>query len=496
MNPVQTMNRKDFLRTLAPVPKPREAVAQPERATLAPYTPSSTKPWNRQRAAHLLRRTGMGAPPTAVDALLQQDPVAAVHAIVDEAAAAPLPPPPAWADQPINKEMNNSQKYEAQVLWLEQMRLGGFRERMAFFWSNHFVTASSNYKEAVYIYHYLTVLRTHALGNLKAFTYEVGLSPAMLIYLDGVKNKRSGPNENYARELCELFTMGIFNEAGERNYTQTDIEELARALTGLRVDDETRTSYLDDKQFDKGTKTFFERTGEFGYDDVVNIIFEERASSIAHNVAGQIYRAFVHAIPNAGIVSELAAIFLGNNFEIAPVMKALLSSDHFFEEAIIGASFKSPVDLFNGFIHEAGVTLDEEGLREVFDDMDRLGQELFDPPSVAGWPGYHSWMSTGSLPLRWSNMLKLIYGTDGYNVLDVMPLARQTSNPEDPYILTRELTDTFLSQPMSEEEYSVLTEVLLDGIPDYEWSTEVTGADERLRGLLAYIVQLPEFQLT
>ena len=177
-------------------------------------------------------------------------------------------------------------------------------------------------------------------------------------------------------------------------------------------------------------------------------------------------------------------------------MKALFSSDHFFDEAIIGARFKSPADLFNMFIQEANVSLDEEAMREVLDDMNRLGQDLFDPPNVAGWPGYHSWMSTGTLPLRWTNMIKMITGTDGYNVLNLVPLAQQMTDPGDPNQLARDLADYFLPQPLNEEEYDVLTQVLLDGIPDYEWDVEEQGAGERLRGFMSYLVQMPEFQLT
>lgn len=502
MSATETISRRGFLNKFAPRIETKKNTSQTvpisanlTAANLTPYSPSPAKPWNKQRAAHLLRRTGMGAPKQAVDQLLSQDPVAAVNQMIDQAIAAPLPTPPPWADGPIDRNSNNNQIFETKLGWFEEMRSGGLRERMAFFWHNHFVTQGSTYKQAVYMYQYLTILRTHSFGNLKTFTYDIGLSPAMLYFLDGIKNKDSGPNENYARELCELFTMGIFNENGERNYTQADIEGMSRALTGLRVNEQTLETFLDDRLFDNGTKSFFGHTGNLGYDDVVDIIFQERASSIAHHVAGQIYSYFVHAVPNKEVVSAMAQIFLSNNFEIAPVMRALFSSEHFFDEAIIGARFKSPVDLFNGFIHEAGAVLDEQGLREMLDDMDRIGQDLFQPPNVAGWPGYHSWMSTGSLPLRWANVIKMINGTDGYNILNVVPLAQQMSNPNDPYQLTRDLTEYFLPQPLSDEDYDVLTDVLLDGIPDYEWDVQEQGADDRLRGFLNYLVQLPEFQL-
>jgi len=498
MSATETISRRGFFNKFTPLIEDQSTTFRPLSisANLAPYSPSSAKPWNRQRAAHLLRRTGMGAHKEAVDQLLSQDPVAAVNQLIDEAIAEPLPPRPPWADQPIDKAANNSQKFETQIHWFDQMRITSFRERMAFFWSNHLVAASSGYKQAVYMYEYLTLLRTHALGNFQSFVYDIGLSAAMLHFLDGIKNKDSGPNENYARELCELFTMGIFNEFGEPNYVQNDIAEMARALTGIRYDDNALTAYVEDKLFDKGVKSFFGHTGNFGYDDVVSIIFQERPSAIAHHVSEQIYKYFVHAVPNQDVVSAMASIFLANNFEIAPVMRALFSSEHFFEEAIIGARFKGPIELLNGLINDTGMTVQGEAINELFDDLKRLGQELFDPPNVAGWPGYHTWMSTGSLPIRWENMTKMINGGEGYTSLNLVPLAQQMPDPNNPSQLTRDLADYFLPQPLSESDYDILTQVLLDGIPDYEWDISEQGTGERLRGFLSFLVQLPEYQLT
>lgn len=488
----------------------REAVVQkpPVKAGLDPYSPSSQKPWDRWRAAHLLRRTGFGASKAQIDALLLEDPVTAVNNIIDAALYDPLPTPPPWHDVPppgegaspseiqAYKDADSRQKNEFRTGWFEAMRLYGFREKMAFFWTNHLVTEQRKYGLSVYMYQYLTLLRSQGLGNFKSLVYDMGLLPAMLIYLDSVKNKRSGPNENYARELCELFTMGIFNEFGQENYTQEDIAEMARALTGLRVDDQTLSWYLADNVYDKEQKTFFGHTGNFGYDDVVDIIFLERTSAIAHYVSGRIYRFFVHAVPDQDIVNEMAAIFLANNFEIAPVMRALLASEHFFESGIIGSRFKSPVELLNGFVTETGMAITQMGAEEMFANADRLGQKIFDPPNVAGWPEYHSWLSTGTLPLRWSHVTQMINGSDEYLAVDLIPLASQMTDPDDPYLLARELTDYFLPQPLDEEEYEILTNVLLDGMPDYEWSLQEQGTQGRLRGFLAYLIQLPQYQLT
>lgn len=507
MGTTELISRRGFLNKLAPRPEQEVSVSAPAtastwnvasvssgyKASLEPYTPSSQKPWDQRRAAHLLRRTSIGAAKAEIDQILSIDPVTAVNQIVDEAINAPLPAPPGWYP---SSSKGGPEKLDVIAGWFHEMRTSGLREKLAFFWSNHFVTAAKSYDSPSYMFQYLDTLRTHALGNFKTFTYEIGLKPAMLIYLDSIKNKDAGPNENYARELLELFTMGILNQHGEENYSQNDISELARCFTGLRVDDATLSYYVDDKRYDFGTKTIFGQTGQFGYDEAIDIIFEERAEAICYHVCGQLYRTFVHASVDDEIVSALADIMLANNFELEPVMRTLLSSDHFFEDSFIGACYKSPMELLNGFVVEAGLSMDETGDAEIYEDGDRLGQKLFDPPNVAGWPGYQSWLSTSSMPLRWTYVGQMINGSPEYNAANLVPLAKQMSDPNDPYALSRELADFFLPQPLDEEEYQILQEVLLDGMPDYEWDIDGQVANARLRGYMTFLTQLPQFQLT
>ncbi len=496
MGTTEQISRRGFLTTMAPRPEQKAPVftAMNVKAGLDPFIPSTQKPWDQKRAAHLLRRTSIGVTKAEINQALTQDPVALANQIVDTAIGAPKPSPPSW--YPNGGSNDGNQKKEVIFGWNGEMRKRGLREKMSFFWSNHFVTAAKAYNLSSYMYQYLDVLRTHALGNFKTFTYEMGLTPAMLIYLDSIKNKDAGPNENYARELLELFTMGIFNQLGQENYTQDDIANLARAFTGLRIDEATLGYYVDDKRYDFGTKTIFGQTGQFGYDEAVDIIFEERASAIAHHVCGHIYRFFVHADENADVVGEMASLMLANNFELAPVMRALLASDHFYEEAFIGSRYKSPIELLNGFVVEAGLSLDELGEIELYENGERLGQKLFDPPNVAGWPGYQSWLSTGTLPLRWHYLSEMINGSSEYASANLIPMAKEMSNPNDPYALSRELADYFLPQTLDEEEYEILSEVLLDGMPDYEWNIEEQVANIRLRGYMTYLTQLPQFQLT
>ncbi len=501
MGTTELISRRGFLTKMAPRPEQEVSVFASQapvigaisvKAGLEPFNPAAQKPWDKRRAAHLLRRTSIGVNKSEIDQILSLDPVTAANQIVDEVLNTPRPAPPSWYPSGTN---DGEQKKEVKLTWLEDMRISGLREKMAFFWSNHFVTAGKAYNFSSYMFQYLDVLRKHALGNFKDFTHEMGLTPAMLIYLDSIKNKDAGPNENYARELLELFTMGIFNQNGLENYSQNDIAELARAFTGLRIDEANLSYYVDDKRHDFGIKTIFGQTGQFGYDEAVDIIFDLRTSEIAYYVCSRLYRFFVHAVPDTAVVNEMTDIFLANNFEIAPVMRALLASEHFFEDHFIGARYKSPVELLNGLAVEAGLNIDEVGALEIFENCDRLGQKIFDPPNVAGWSGYQSWLSTGTLPLRWEYAGEMINGSGDYPSANLIPLANQMSDPNDPYMLSRDLADFFLPQELDEEEYTILAEVLLDGMPDYEWDIDEPVANSRLRGFMTYLTQLPQFQL-
>ncbi|MFK7845375.1 MAG: DUF1800 family protein, partial [Rhodothermales bacterium] len=399
-------------------------------------------------------------------------------------------------DKDAFNAQNQANKLAYRAEWLRVMPANGLRDKMALFWSNHFVTQQSGYGLGPYMVQYLDLLRTHALGNLKPFTREVGLLPAMLLYLNGQQNHKNGPNENYARELCELFTMGIINASGQPNYSQVELTEIARALTGWRVDRQALASYFEPNRYDEGDKTFFGRTGDFGYDDVVDIIFEERGAETARHICEKLYRFFVFDVPDEAIIAEMTELLINGDYEIAPVVRTLLKSAHFFDDGVIGAKIKSPVEYLQCLAHETGMEISEDGYVTMYRYGRNLSQSLFDPPNVAGWPGNHAWLSTGTMPLRWNYGANIINGASVFDALDPVPFAMKMSAPNDPYALSKELADAMLTQPLADEEYDLLAEVLLDGTPDYEWDIEEMSTPVRLRGFLAYLVQLPEYQLT
>ena len=490
-------------------PAPRDQSAFRGASTgLEPYVPSDDAPWDRRRVLHLLRRSGYGATPADIETVAAVPPLAAVDAIVDAAASASLPPTPDWFDVPPPSEDAPPSEIEAFIESTVEWRLEtlhelcregltlrtagtALRERLAVVWHGHFATEVDVYFLSRYLYDYLTLLRTHAFGDFRTLVYEIGLTPAMLIYLNGFENRVGQPNENYARELLELFTMGITGPDGEPNYTQSDIEELSRALTGWGIDYYgTQEAVFVPFWHDTGEKTIFGQTGAWGYDDIVPLLFGQRADEIAHFVCSKIYQALVYDVPNPSVVAEMAALFVAEDFQIEPVVRTLLRSTHFFDDDVIGARIKSPLDHGLALYRESGYPEHPDVYTYLNFRMAQAGQELFNPPNVAGWPGYHAWIDTQALPVRWLYARQFLYFFPG-----MQALALSMPNPYDVHALAADLAAFFLGVPVSDDDLTTFTELLLNGIPDYEWNPSADGAEVRLRGLVDHLLGLPEYQL-
>lgn len=503
--------------------------------------PDASSVWDRAAAAHLVRRTGFGARKRDVDAAIADGtPARAADRLLREALAVPLPEPPGWVSGGSGPS-EIERVYEVQRGWFEAMRVGGLGEKMTLFLHNLLATQHPKHGRGALAWHHLDLLRRFSLGNFRTLVGRIGQDPAMLIYLDGALNRKGAANENYARELLELFTMGQTGPDGAPNYTETDVKEIARALTGWSVNAQGRATF-DLAQHDRGSKTFFGRTGAWGYDDVVRIVFEARPRAIAYFVCRKLYCFFVEARPHAETVDMLAGVFVANNFEIAPVVRALLVSERFFAPGVVGAKLKSPVELLVGLLREAEIAPTAalyEAMRVELEPTG-LGMELLNPPNVAGWPGlnppgsdglpgHYTWLTTSTLPERWRLAERLLTGAMGA-AHDPLDLARKASDPADPYTLPADLARVFLPVPLGEAgirnvaepfggntmrpppdaflagpAHAVnLSKLLLDGTPHYEWAAQATGtnaaglaaARRLLTGYLVYLTQLPEYQLT
>jgi len=327
--------------------------------------------------------------------------------------------------QRINREQNeelNLNFLNKMVNSKEQMR-----EKMAFFWHGHFASRVVNPKFNRQI---LNVIRKNALGNFKDLLFEVSQAPAMLNFLNNQQNKKDHPNENFAREVMELFTMG------RGNYTEKDIREGARAFTGWGFDKEgnfvERT-----KLHDEGTKTFLGKTGNFTGTDALHIILEQKATS--KFITAKIYKFFVNETVDEAIVNKLSESFYQSNYDIKKLMTDIFSSSWFYDKKNIGNRIKSPIELMAGMMRTLPMTIQNPENLIVYQKL--LGQMLLYPPNVAGWPNGKSWIDSSTLMLRlqvpqiWSGLRPLDYRPKEDDDLDMglknnpNTLAKSFKNP-------------------------------------------------------------------
>ena len=264
-------------------------------SSLELYTNSDVNPWDVSKIRFIYRRLGFGISKEKAKALLINSPDELINKIISSAKNKPLTSSPEWGfwnNDKINNSENNQNYYKE--LWQKQAFLNfindGFRERLTLFWSNHFVTEYYDYKRAPYLFQYHSTLQEYSLGNFKDFVSAIGLEPAMLMYLNGYSNKKKAPNENYSRELYELFTLGEGN-----GYASTDITETSRALTGYNKYSNGNGSVIifNQNTFDDGEKTIFGKTGSWGYQDVIDILFNEKKELIANFICEKLYKYFV-----------------------------------------------------------------------------------------------------------------------------------------------------------------------------------------------------------
>lgn len=358
----------------------------------------------RDQLKHLFNRAGFGATP----ADLQQYPdvTAAVNALLQVPAPQPLTvvSPQEHMEQgnkamkaamlseeemKLKKKSFREKTNELGLLWFHEMvqTSAPLQEKMALFWHGHFATRIDNpYFDQLL----LQELRTHALGDFAALLKAVSKSPAMLQFLNNQQNKKQHPNENFAREVMELFTLG------RGHYTETDIKEAARAFTGWGYDEEGNFIFRK-KQHDEGPKTILGQTGHFNGDDVLTILLAQKQTSLF--ITQKIYRYFVNEEnTDPKKVQALARDFKDSGYNITRLMQQVFTAGWFYEQRNIAARIKSPVDLLVGLqrtipmTYEAGKTLTR--LQRV------LGQQLFYPPNVAGWPGGKNWIDSSSLVFR------------------------------------------------------------------------------------------------
>jgi hypothetical protein len=287
----------------------------------------------------------------------------------------------------IRKESREALK-NLNLRWLNEMVHSGaqLREKMAFFWHGHFACREIN---VYFQQQLLDVIRTHALSDFRTLLREVSKSAAMLAFLNNQQNRKKQPNENFAREVMELFTLG------RGNYSEQDIKEAARAFTGWGFD--LTGQFVFRKQFhDGGLKTIFGRTGYFDGDDVINMLLDNEQT--AKYITTKLYRFLVNEQAEEKIVSQLASSFYKSGYDISRLLEQIFLSDWFYDKKNIGVKIKSPVELIVGVRRILPMEFQNEEAILLYQRL--LGQILFYPPNVAGWPGGRNWIDSSSLMYR------------------------------------------------------------------------------------------------
>lgn len=475
-------------------------------SSLQPYVPTTENPWNDTRVRHAFRRIGYDASKSMVANALTVSPGLFIDQLINESLNAPNWPTPVWAAYTLDDynnlgldfdEQTQANQLELMKAVIGQMQTTGLKGRLNLFWSNHFVTQLENYYASNYLYEYYQTLETHALGNFEDFVRAIGKTSAMLIYLNGAENTSFSPNENYARELYELFTLGVDN-----GYTQQDIVETAKALTGYNHwESWTYPIYFDSSTFNDSDKTIFGQTGNWDYDDVIDILFQEKAPLIAHHICKKLYTYFVSATVNEDIVTAMANQFV-LDFNIENILRTLFKSEHFFDNNTIGTQIKSPYDMSISYLKVTGFSLSQEFYEGLIWFNGLMGQSMFDPVDVAGWQGDRDWINSSTLGGRWEILQWFIWHTwDSYNE-ELRTFAIESSNnSNDPYIITKAIIDRFVPLELfSVEDYQAATDVFKHDLPEnyYEnqlWNLQWDSVPYQVVLLLVHLIKFPEFQL-
>lgn len=287
------------------------------------------------------------------------------------------------------RKMNTQGVKDLNIAWVQTMIASEhpLREKMSLFWHGHFACRTQN---VIYNQQLLQIIREHALGNFGDLLSAVSKTPAMLQFLNNQQNRKQHPNENFAREVMELFTMG------RGNYTETDVKEAARAFTGWGFDGDGQFVFRD-RVHDDGEKTVLGKTGRFNGDDMLKILLEHRQT--ARYITAKIYRYFVDDVnTDQDKVDALADKFYHSGYDIAGLMKEIFMADWFYDEKHVGSRIKPPVELLVGLRRTIPIEFEREEVMLLFESL--LGQVLFYPPNVAGWPGGRSWIDSSSLMFR------------------------------------------------------------------------------------------------
>ena len=382
--------------------------------------------WNTATAAHLMNRAGFGGSPQDIENLRQLGLAKAVSWFVDYEKIADPTPAPEWAQpdpqmlarremirdaaDPETRRMLQQQQYQDRTSqmadlrywWIRRMAIGPrpFQEKMTLFWHGHFATSFEKVQVPYLLWLQNESLRQNATGNFAQLLVAASEDPAMLNYLDGLRSRKDAPNENFAREVMELFTLG------EGHYTEQDIQQAAKAYTGWGLSADQLHYQYHPYNHDTGPKTVFGQTGNFTGEDVLNLICAK--PECAQFITKKIWRYFVQDEPPQRVVDALAVEFQKSNLDLKHLMRVIFRSREFYAPDVVRSQIKSPVQWLIASTHQLQAPLPTQAMSLVM--LRQLGQELFNPPNVKGWDGGIAWITTNNLLDRYNFAAALVEG--------------------------------------------------------------------------------------
>jgi uncharacterized protein (DUF1800 family) len=440
----------------------------------------------RRRIAHLLRRAGFGATAEETAAYSQIGFDAAVQRLLDYQSV-----PNDQVDSQVavmEGQLDMTRLPSIQAIWMYRILNTSrpLEEKMTLFWHNHFATANFKVGNPQAMYAQSALFRTNALGNFRDLLYGVSRDPAMLRWLDSNSNRKASPNENYARELMELFTMGV------GNYSEQDVRESARAFTGWFYD-RNQGFVFNRNQHDFAQKTFLGRTGEWDGDNIVSIILDQPVT--AEFMARKFFSFFVYDNPTPSTVAHLADMFRGSGYSTKELMRAILTSPEFSSDEAYHSVVKSPIDYLVGTMKAIGIG---EYSREAVGQVQRMGMALYNPPDVSGWDWGTDWIGAATLleRLNAANSFSTARGDNAKYGLDPAALVRKFG-ARNPQQIADGLLDMFVDGDVPQSVRDRIVAYMTrgySGAPE-AFTQDAARVDRAVRGAAHLVMATPVYQM-
>ncbi|MDX1927276.1 MAG: DUF1800 domain-containing protein [Pirellulaceae bacterium] len=437
------------------------------------FEPSEARPWNRRTAAHLFRRAGFGASASKLDEAVASTPADTVRKLI--AVDADSTNFETQADALARTVIAGGDPKQLAAAWVYRLLYtpAQLLEKTTLFWHGHFATGAEKVHVADMMWAQNQLLRDNALGEFEPLVQAISRDPAMLIYLDSATNRKAHPNENYARELMELFCLG------EGNYTEQDVQQLARCFTGWEI--KNKKFRKNEYQHDSGTKQLLGKSGDFDGEGAVKVVLEQEA--MPYFIVGKLVRFFVfdEPHPTRELLKPLADQFRSNGLKIGPIVIRILGSNLFFSEHAVARKVRSPIELAIGFLRSLEGTTNTVRLAE---NLTKLGHGLFYPPNVKGWDGGRAWINSSTLLGR-ANLVRDILNHESTKfAAGSLETYIQSQKLDSPLSIVRWFSDLLLAIPLAPSIESQLAKPLGS-----------SPKENQLREVLHTLSTLPEFQL-